>query len=251
MNLLQKDSAHFYFETWIKEKEYNLDSLLILYADDELDSLTQNNWKDFDLETRIKELYLSQFPNIQYKDFSFLLWKIKGKDQRFRTYSKYNSPKLKREAIFLDSLLKVNILKYMELTANSLNFQRKDELILMNWMDENGYPTISKVGKIASQTAFLVIQHSDDKYKFKRCLKLMKKAMKTNDINFRDYAMMYDRYLILFTKRKQLYATQQLIKTNDTTLYYQPIRRLKKVNKRRAKMGMEPIQIEEIKIGKP
>ena len=245
-----KDSVLFYFESWIQKKEYNLDSLLILYADDELDSLSEKNWEDFDLEQRIKELYFTQISNIEYKEFSFLVWKMKGKDQRFRTYNEYISPKLKQEVIFLDSILKINVSEYIRLMNNWTSLRKKDELIVMNWINENGFPSISKVGNIASDASFLIIQHSGNNKYYKKYLKMMKKALKLNDGNKEKYALMFDRYLLL-KKRKQYFATQQLIKKNDSTIYYLPIKNIKHLNKRRAKMNLTPLNLDEIKISKP
>jgi hypothetical protein len=238
------------FERWIKEENYNLDSLLILYADDELDSISSNNWLDSKLEIRIKEIYYSSIPNIIDKESSFRLWTIMGEDQRYRTYYKYVSKKIRDRNRYLDSILKIDINEYIKQTKDFKIQKNKNEEFVLNWINNNGFPSIANIGENAYLSCFLIIQHSDNPKNLKHFLYLMKKEIR-KDSNFINnynitYATMYDRYLTL-KNRKQLYATQFIKRNIDSEYSYYPIKNVKKLNKRRARLNLPPLDLKKIK----
>lgn len=73
-----------------------------------------------------------------------------------------------------------------------------------------GWPTISLVGKKASNAAWLIVQHADYDIKFqKRVLDLFKKIKAENpkNINSQNIAYLTDRILVK-EKKKQIFGTQ-------------------------------------------
>lgn len=106
---------------------------------------------------------------------------------------------------------------------------------------EIGWPTASKVGRDVSESAWLLVQHSDHDPEFQQyCLDLMK-AESANEVNQGNIAKLEDRVRVN-TKRKQLYGTQ-FHETRDATgkvINYepQPMEDPERVNERRAQMGL-------------
>ena len=112
------------------------------------------------------------------------------------------------------------------------NTQRIKEIIA-----EIGYPNISKVGELASQKAWLLIQHADEDIEFqKSCLELMKQEKEEN-INIQNIAFLEDRILISEGK-PQLYGTQFFSNSNSPELKPHPITKPEKLNERRKEMNL-------------
>jgi len=92
--------------------------------------------------------------------------------------------------------------KEME-NLHNRNAETLDDLINMI-----GYPTIDKVGKEASEAAWLVIQHSIGKPDFmKKSLKLLQIAVNDNKADPKNLAYLSDR-ISVFEGKPQLYGTQ-------------------------------------------
>ena len=80
--------------------------------------------------------------------------------------------------------------------------------ILNQVIDTIGYPTIDKVGKEASEAAWLVIQHSIGCPDFmKKCAKLLRNAVCENRADPKNLAYLTDR-IAAFEGKPQLYGTQ-------------------------------------------
>ncbi len=80
--------------------------------------------------------------------------------------------------------------------------------ILQEIVEISGYPTVDTVGKVASEAAWLVIQHSIAQPNFMRnCAKMLEVAVRENKANPRDLAYLKDRIAVLEGK-PQLYGTQ-------------------------------------------
>jgi hypothetical protein len=120
------------------------------------------------------------------------------------------------------------------LHSDSLNLIKVQKMI-----DSYGWLGKSEVGETGNQTLFLIIQHSDltiqEKY-----LPLLKKSVAKEESNAYDLALLEDRILVAQGK-KQLYGSQ--VKRNPQTNQYEvlPIEDEKNVDKRRKKMGLEPL----------
>jgi len=70
-----------------------------------------------------------------------------------------------------------------------------------------GWPTTSAVGRVASQAAWLLVQHADHDPKFQdNCLKLMKKLPR-DEVSLINIAYLEDRVRVANNK-PQLYGTQ-------------------------------------------
>jgi len=84
----------------------------------------------------------------------------------------------------------------------------KNAEILAGIIDEIGYPTMTKVGKQASEAAWLVIQHSISKPDFMRkCVTFLRVAVAANEAAPQNLAYLTDR-IAVFEGKPQLYGTQ-------------------------------------------
>ncbi|AZA83253.1 hypothetical protein C1637_24045 [Chryseobacterium lactis] len=113
------------------------------------------------------------------------------------------------------------------------NAQRLREIIA-----EIGFPTISKVGKKASDAAWLIIQHAIGEPEFmKDCYQMM--DANENDINPTNKAYLYDRIQV-FQSKPQKFGTQL---TADG-IY--PVENKERLNAERLKVYLPPLSAEEI-----
>lgn len=103
------------------------------------------------------------------------------------------------------------------------------------------YPTIDKVGKEASEAAWLIIQHSIAQPDFMRkCAKLLEQAVKGNKANPISLAYLKDR-IATFEGTVQLYGTQFDWDKNGE-LSPNPFDDLSKVNQRRKSLGLNTLE---------
>lgn len=121
--------------------------------------------------------------------------------------------------------------------------------ILDEIIDSIGYPTTDKVGKEASEAAWLVIQHSIGRPDFMRkCAKLLEKAIIENKANPRSLAYLTDRIAVLEGK-PQLYGTQFDWDENgelSPNLFDDVV----KVNQRRKSVGLNTLEEQTVVIRK-
>ena len=120
---------------------------------------------------------------------------------------------------------------------------RKNTEAMKRIISEIGWPTVSKVGKETSESAWLLVQHSDHDPEFQqRCLDLMKAESK-DEVSPVNIAYLEDRVRVN-TTRGQLYGTQ-FHETRDTegnVVSYgpQPIEDPEHLDERRTTMGLGP-----------
>lgn len=113
--------------------------------------------------------------------------------------------------------------------------------IVKNIIATHGYPSIEKVGKESAANFFPLIQHADSDVKFQSAmLPIIKEQVDKGLINGADYAYLYDRIKVN-TGKKQLYGTQ-LTYNEQHIAIPKPLKFKKGVNKRRAELGMEPLE---------
>lgn len=124
-------------------------------------------------------------------------------------------------------------------TTDSLHLIKVQKIInTYGWLGK------SEIGETGNQTLFLIIQRSDltiqEKY-----LPLLRKSVAKEESNGYDLALLEDKILVSQGK-KQLYGSQ--VRRNPQTNQYEvyPIEDEKNVDKRRKKMGLEPL-IEYLK----
>ena len=115
-----------------------------------------------------------------------------------------------------------------------------------NIFEQHGYPGKSKVGERYSGVAWLVIQHSNLE-KMTKYYKLIESAAQKGELPKTNFALFIDRFRMA-RGEKQLYGSQ-LKNENGGALYFHPIEDEENVNKRRAEMGMEPIEEYAKKFG--
>ncbi len=120
------------------------------------------------------------------------------------------------------------------------NLHNKNAGILNEIIDSIGYPTIDKVGKEASEAAWLVIQHSIGQPDFmKKCVKLLENAVNENKADPKNLAYLTDR-IAVFENKPQLYGTQFDWDENGE-LSPNPFKDLIIDNQRRKSIGLNTI----------
>lgn len=135
--------------------------------------------------------------------------------------------------------------------------RRTNTMRLKKIVEKYGWPTIHLVGKKASRSAWLIVQHVNHDVRFqKRCLKLMKEIYLRNpqNISLENIAFLTDKILV-HTKKKQLFGTQFYVnKVNEKgVLMYCPIKDFKNLDKRRKEYGIPPFKeyLKAVKSVKP
>ena len=109
---------------------------------------------------------------------------------------------------------------------------------IMAIVGEIGWPTISRVGAAASQSAWLLVQHATAEPAFmKLCLTLMRDAA-TGDVAPANMAYLEDRLLTMEGK-PQMYGTQFRIIAGVIEPF--PIEDPDHVDERRARVGLETL----------
>ena len=119
----------------------------------------------------------------------------------------------------------------------------KDSINLLkvkNIINKYGWLGPDVVGKRGAQTIFLVIQHADSLTQV-TYFPVMKKAVKKGKARPQDLAALEDRILTKQGKA-QIYGTQVKINNETGNFEFFPIRDEPNVNKRRAAIGLEPIE---------
>lgn len=152
---------------------------------------------------------------------------IFNEDQRYRKMSGDIENKYGRESKEMMDLWKIIMEK------DSMNLVRVKEIL-----DTYGWLGADVVGKRGNSTLFLVIQHADlqtqEKY-----LPIMKQAVKDGKAEASSLALLIDR-VEMRNKRPQIYGSQITFENNQYVIY--PIIDEANVNKRRAEMGLEPLE---------
>jgi hypothetical protein len=114
------------------------------------------------------------------------------------------------------------------------HFNRLQEII-----KEIGWPTISKVGEIASEKAWLLVQHADEHLEFQRlCLSLMQKEEK-DEVSKQNIAYLTDR-ICVNSHQPQIYGTQYYQDENGKMLL-RPIKDLKIIDQLRKEMDLDEL----------
>ncbi|WP_247237817.1 DUF6624 domain-containing protein [Telluribacter sp. SYSU D00476] len=118
--------------------------------------------------------------------------------------------------------------------ADSVNLPKIERII-----KKYGYPGKSLVGEEQSMTAWLVVQHAalaiQEKY-----LPLIQQAAEQGELDKSCFALLQDRIRV-FKGKKQLYGTQ-VDRSPDGKTAFVPIEDEPNVNKRRAEVGLPPLE---------
>ena len=106
-------------------------------------------------------------------------------------------------------------------------------------LDEKGWVGIDRIGQIANNTFFLVIQHSDLKTQ-QKYLPLMRKAVKEGKTEPDLLALLEDR-VALGEGRKQVYGSQVNWNQYTNQHYVAPLEDPDNVDVRRREVGLDPM----------
>ena len=128
----------------------------------------------------------------------------------------------------VDSLGAIMILK------DSINLIKVTEIL-----DKYGWIGIDKVGGQANQSLFLVIQHSDLKTQ-QKYLPMMREAVKNNNASVSALALLEDR-VALGEGKRQTYGSQIGYDDETEKSFVLPLEDPENVDKRRAKVGLQPL----------
>lgn len=119
--------------------------------------------------------------------------------------------------------------------VDSVNFVKVSELI-----DSIGWPGYNQAGHDGALAVFLVIQHSSLSTQLKYLPLLIKSARK-GEAAWQNFALLQDRILIS-QGEKQTYGTQVKFVMETKKHEFLPIEDEKDLNKRRASVGLQPIE---------
>jgi len=107
-------------------------------------------------------------------------------------------------------------------------------------IDTHGWLGPDEVGKQGAQTIFLVIQHADSLTQT-TYLPILRDAVKNGKARPQDLAVLEDRVLTKQGK-EQIYGSQARINEKTGKYEFFPIKDEPNVNKRRASVGLEPLE---------
>ncbi|MBU2564028.1 hypothetical protein KKA23_00370 [Patescibacteria group bacterium] len=162
---------------------------------------------------------------MQNKKLANLIIKMANEDQKIR-FDALKAKNNKKAGLKILKIDKKNTTKAKEIIKR------------YNW------PTFDFIGKRASKSFWLIIQHADLDVKFQdKCLKLLKKAVKKKQAFPKTEAYLTDRVLVNLGK-KQKFGTQFIRKNNK--LIPRAIIDKKNVNKRRKAYDLDTLE-ENIK----
>lgn len=120
-------------------------------------------------------------------------------------------------------------------TKDSINLIKVKKIL-----DERGWPGKDIIGKRGNMTLFLVIQHADLEVQ-EKYLPMIKEAVKKENIRPSSLALLEDRIAIR-KGNKQIYGSQIGRDEETGTYYIYPLQDPDHVDKRRAEVGLGPLQ---------
>jgi outer membrane protein OmpA-like peptidoglycan-associated protein len=231
LELLQTDSlgkANIQFTRWIKMVP--LAKRVEILVDPRLLRLKRSSyWKP--LVADVRRGY-SLYPDAKS---AFFLDSLYFEDQKYRTYSPYSLSGLIEE---IDTVVLAEF-KFTELKYNqkdSLNFQA-----IKKYLDHNGYPEISKVGRRQSRAVGYILLHHFDSLTLERYIPVVKDLCMEGEAEWNMFAMMTDKLCIL-KHVPQVYGTQ--CDGNGRPILYK-IDDIEKVNWRRMRIGLAATTVPE------
>jgi len=152
--------------------------------------------------------------------------------------------------------IKVDQIMRKKFIAGKVEWDKKIDKNNTVWLKkiitQYGWPTISMVGKKASDGAWLLVQHADHDVQFqKKVLKMMIEMQKINkkEINPANIAYLTDRILI-HQKRLQIFGTQYTRKTKKEDFKPLPIKDKNDINERRKIYGLSTLEENTKRINK-
>lgn len=223
----QPDSAFRYLFYQARTDTFN-SGAFCLSDPDFIPLRTDKRWSE--LKDTIVANFTKHNPGrIKNMPLALKLWDMLAWDQAYYTEIFQAEKKMGRESSVVTALW------HLKELLNQRNRQELDSIIGVN-----GWPKISDVGNMASSAAFLIVQHSTLELQ-QQYLPVIRSLCEQGEANWQSYALMYDRVQVR-QEKPQLYGSQ--LRYNETTkeMEFFPIEDEANVNKRRAEMGLGPIE---------
>ncbi|MDB4293084.1 hypothetical protein N9954_06705 [Maribacter sp.] len=170
---------------------------------------------------------------IKYPELQKEIFGMADADQKYR-----------RKYVTLLKKGKEKTSKFDKVAQTLVAIDRKNTARMKEIIKQYGWPTITAVGKRASNSAWLLVQHADrDPIFQKYCLTILETEMEKNQIDPANYAFLYDR-VQLARGEKQKYATQSTRDEYTKKTFFQAIEDETNVQRRRTEMRID-IHVEE------
>ena len=206
----------------VKYKEYEIISkdqnLASLHKDNRWESLLEIIKKNKDsLEINYNKSLIRLLDNIFYEDVQ-----CRGEENDLETKYGWEA---------------VEVVDYKKLTRviDSLH-----QMILDSIVNKYGWLGANVVGEIGNKTLFIIIQHSN-LFNQEKYLPILRDAVKKGNALGEDLALLEDR-VSMGLGRKQIYGSQLKRDLETLTYYVWPIEDPDNVDKRRAEVGLEPME---------
>lgn len=106
-------------------------------------------------------------------------------------------------------------------------------------LDRQGWPSRAKVGKMGTETVFLVIQHSN-LATMQKYFPMAQQATERGDLGKPAFALLQDR-LLMWQGKPQRYGSQLTSDAKTGKMVFHPIEDEAHVDERRASMGLGPL----------
>ena len=224
------DSAFYNLERIAEKLNFkNPDQLL---EDEDLTSLhSDKRW--LKLLDRVKENKRNAEVNLN-RPLAAKLDSVFDEDQKYRQMMSEVNSKYGRESAEMKNLISTMIL------VDSLN-----QILVLKILDQYGWLGPDIVGDKGASALFLVIQHADLRTQ-EKYLPMMKEAVKNGAARTADLALLIDR-VEMRNGRPQVYGSQ--VTTENGANVFFKIMDEANVNKRRAEMGLEPLELYAKRFG--
>jgi len=224
----QMRDTSFYFLNYALQNDSTLD---VLYDPDFLSLIDDTRWK------HIEDLQFGKYEAkngaIKNKPFARALFRMIIKDQGFMYAGNIERRKYMQNGGYFSTPAVFPILAMEEKNL------KENESRLFELLDEYGWPTASLVTEFAAAGAALIVNHSSYEVR-KKYFPMLEEAFKKGEAQPLRYAKMRDRLLVEEGK-EQLYGTQ--LKFEGNTRVPQPIEDPQHVDKRRAEIGLRPLNV--------
>ncbi len=246
LNYREQQRVDYYYLSCCLIRVNKKDSALYFYKIGAKEGLHYYSLKDFSADTVIQN-------NANLKEWKKTISIVKRNTEKFVSKINSNTGLLQTILERKNSDQKYRYPGVTTLAANEKDslweiqklFDKDNQEWLKKEIEQNGWPSISKVGQDGDNGAWLIAQHSDNDTAFQQyCLTILKKQLMQHDTNPKNIAYLEDRILINSNK-EQVYGTQfeEVMKNNKVVdLKLKPTIDIECLNKRRISMGLEPIE---------
>lgn len=218
------DSAFYCLYQWLKMEP---DAMLLIH-DPDLSPLHQlDDWRRIEAKVRLK------YNRFKSPETAYKLDNLYFRDQRYRTLSAMYAATKGYVPKGIDTL---DIKSPMRITLDSLDY-----LETIKYIKSANWPDASVVGARQANAIFYIIIHISDVRKQKEALPYLEAACKKGTVTWDKYAWLFD-VIRIKESGLQYYGTQYKADEADPSTYrIAPIENPEEVDKRRAEIGMPPL----------